>query len=256
MHLCPAQWYRTGRRGTGCHIARRAHSPKVAGSNPAPATNEVPGQRPLPRDRGGGLSGVFHQFLYRDFYCAARHAPMTRADAQVRSGGTPRRTTAYPRPARNCLGERIVDRRVASVVRWGAAALHPVRTPWDLAKPLRGVPSHDAEGDVDARKRREEGQAVVRRRVRWHRSGDGQVPPPMGARGHPARRRREAARRPRQAKPPGNTVVSEKVTLACLPPRQVVAGTGTASAAKHTTRTAATSSVTSCLPSEQYRSTS
>ena len=32
------------------------HNPKVAGSNPAPATNEIPGQRPFPSDRRGPLS--------------------------------------------------------------------------------------------------------------------------------------------------------------------------------------------------------
>src|SRR5947209_5625777 len=36
-------------------VARRAHNPKVAGSNPAPATNETPVQRPFPRERGGPL---------------------------------------------------------------------------------------------------------------------------------------------------------------------------------------------------------
>ena len=33
-----------------------SHNPKVAGSNPAPATNEIPGQRPFPSDRRGPLS--------------------------------------------------------------------------------------------------------------------------------------------------------------------------------------------------------
>ena len=33
--------------GWSSSVARRAHNPKVAGSNPAPATNEIPGQRPI-----------------------------------------------------------------------------------------------------------------------------------------------------------------------------------------------------------------
>ena len=39
------------RRRTYCS---RSHNPKVAGSNPAPATNEA-GQRPSPESRGGPL---------------------------------------------------------------------------------------------------------------------------------------------------------------------------------------------------------
>ena len=39
--------------GWSSPVARRAHNPKVAGSNPAPATNVRPGQRPFPRDRRG-----------------------------------------------------------------------------------------------------------------------------------------------------------------------------------------------------------
>jgi hypothetical protein len=37
--------------GTSDHAPDRAHNPKVAGSNPAPATNEIAGQRLRPRKR-------------------------------------------------------------------------------------------------------------------------------------------------------------------------------------------------------------
>ena len=38
--------------GWSSSVARRAHNPEVAGSNPAPATNVVAGQRPFPIGRG------------------------------------------------------------------------------------------------------------------------------------------------------------------------------------------------------------
>ena len=48
-------------------VARRAHNPKVAGSNPAPATNEGPGQRTA--DRGFyRLPALFYRHFHRFFY--------------------------------------------------------------------------------------------------------------------------------------------------------------------------------------------
>jgi len=47
------------------------HNPKVAGSNPAPATNEIPGQRPFRRLRRGGPLAVFGP-LYNSSCCTAQ----------------------------------------------------------------------------------------------------------------------------------------------------------------------------------------
>ena len=45
----PTCYLRWSAAGWSSLVARRAHNPKVAGSNPAPATNERPGQRPSER---------------------------------------------------------------------------------------------------------------------------------------------------------------------------------------------------------------
>jgi hypothetical protein len=42
----PAQRYCEGRPGTGWDVDQAAHNPKVAGSNPAPATNRTAGVGP------------------------------------------------------------------------------------------------------------------------------------------------------------------------------------------------------------------
>ena len=49
MRETPAQRYETGQDGTRGEAGHPAHNPKVAGSNPAPATIERPG---IPRDSG------------------------------------------------------------------------------------------------------------------------------------------------------------------------------------------------------------
>src|ERR1022692_4600977 len=49
-------------------VARRAHNPKVAGSNPAPATNESPGRRPSPAE---GLSSFRKLSLHRSLVLAS-----------------------------------------------------------------------------------------------------------------------------------------------------------------------------------------
>ncbi len=41
MRESPAHRYCEVREGTGCQEPRRAHNPKVAGSNPAPATTQA-----------------------------------------------------------------------------------------------------------------------------------------------------------------------------------------------------------------------
>ena len=47
--------------GWSSPVARRAHNPKVAGSNPAPATNVRPAQRPLIRVNREGPPGTFRR---------------------------------------------------------------------------------------------------------------------------------------------------------------------------------------------------
>ena len=52
----PAKWHKRSLMVTVGHPLDTAHNPKVAGSNPALATNKEPAQRPFPKVRRGPLS--------------------------------------------------------------------------------------------------------------------------------------------------------------------------------------------------------
>ena len=61
-----------------------AHNPKVAGSNPAPATNENPGKRPFSRDSEGAVP-PFSAILLPGFLPDRLGQPTTARDATPRS---------------------------------------------------------------------------------------------------------------------------------------------------------------------------
>jgi len=61
MNVIPAQRHYWGRCGTGSQAGRKAHNPKVAGSNPAPATNVRPAQRPFLAQQEGPLAMSIYQ---------------------------------------------------------------------------------------------------------------------------------------------------------------------------------------------------
>jgi hypothetical protein len=66
------------RRHAGA-VALCAHNPEVAGSNPAPATNVVAGQRPFPSGRGSLALAMCNQMCSRNRHGIA---------SEARSGGT------------------------------------------------------------------------------------------------------------------------------------------------------------------------
>ena len=61
----PAQRYEKARNGTREEPWNRAHNPKVAGSNPAPATNETAGQAPLLGVGPSALRACVYRVVYR-----------------------------------------------------------------------------------------------------------------------------------------------------------------------------------------------
>ena len=110
-------------------VARRAHNPKVVGSNPAPATNEVAGQRPFPRDRGGPLWRLQPVLLPRFLLCdttrpttcrheLGRKGLVDMARTSRSGGGTRSRRSARRRDRRKTsdrlAAEKKVDGDVAS----------------------------------------------------------------------------------------------------------------------------------------------
>src|SRR5690554_2520456 len=99
-------------------VARRAHNPKVAGSNPAPATNESPRSEALIREIGEGLSGVSGADFYTVFYTAGWDALGRTGPGRHAVGGTAWQI-GCPRPA-------VGRRSGSSVVSLTGAALCPV----------------------------------------------------------------------------------------------------------------------------------
>ena len=80
-----AQTHCTTHRAIIEHGGLVTHNPKVAGSNPAPATNEKPSSEALFRDIGKGLCGVSGPI----FYTAGWDAPHRLGRAGTVRSGTP-----------------------------------------------------------------------------------------------------------------------------------------------------------------------
>ena len=257
MRETPAQQYWKVPDGTGWDADLAAHNPKVAGSNPAPATNETPGQGPFRSNPGGSLwrflASVLHLLLHRGL-------------GRVVTGWseTPRNGTATrPRPTVSWAPERLLgraraidSRRSGSTSVWSNSAA-PIpsdvlgsasNAAWRLFRnPHRKGPHH-------ARRHPEEGQLLLRRRLRRHRSGDGQEAPLVDPGGDQAQRRREDPREEinrrhdgGRCRPRSSPSVSSSPIGGC---RSRSRGCATAP----TTRIGATSSSTCCRRSAGGRS--
>ena len=107
----PAQRYEKARNGTREEPWNRAHNPKVAGSNPAPATIEHAGQAPL---LGVGPSVV--RARRSDFYCASTVGFRECPGQGVIVGPPTRRSSACRAVHQDCRTVRLVVRR------WRAAS--------------------------------------------------------------------------------------------------------------------------------------
>ena len=83
MRETPPQRYWKVRNGTPGEAENRSHNPKVAGSNPAPATNENPGKRPFSRDSEGAVP-TFLAILLPGFLPDRLGQPTTARDATPR----------------------------------------------------------------------------------------------------------------------------------------------------------------------------
>lgn len=185
LHVSGTIWDGLGRRGRVRQIARRAHNPKVAGSNPAPATNETPGrgafsERSEKVSLAISLASVLHLFLHRGL-------------GRVVTGWSRRHATARPPGAsdglvgcsklllgsgleRSTLDVRVRPRygRSAAPMPVGRLGIRPRSAAWRLFRRNR-----HRKGPHHTRRNPQEGQQLLRRRLRRHRSRDRQEAPDL-----------------------------------------------------------------------------
>ena len=135
LHLHAAGW--------SSLVARRAHNPKVVGSNPTPATIYKCSSEALSEDSERAFLLLKPPEFYCDFYCAGWDG--------LRRRGSRRHQAAGATDPLNCRKERIGGATPGSSLRLSIfgfevgildfAAPDPCRTSWDWLPSLRGVPS-------------------------------------------------------------------------------------------------------------------